>query len=535
MRLVRLNSTFHEKSEPFFLSPDDLNGSARFKTLCLSKGDYLWKGSDTDLHALIEQIILDGDSVPMKLMDSIGNDEENKQWVFGNMILKYDGKILRPKTLSKTIYQREFTEESVGWRINPLGSSVIPELSETYINPDEILTAFHDAWGNEGVLGLSYMMASLFSTDIFNEYQMFPFCLIYGEKESGKTTMSDAMMFTLGFPPNQTSMNIAETTAVAINRKMNYYRSLPCRFDEYRTGEKKIDDKKSILRSIYNRQGATKGLRTPWGVREVEPKGTFILIGEQKPDDPALVSRCIPLYLTRFSRSNKSYEATRWLYSKNKALSYLTFHVLKDYVKYRDAIMVDIAMTNKSLSEQNAGTMDMRTQTHYAILMSVMGNVFGEEVAGVHIARIHTALLSTMKKFENESMLNRFFNEVNTMRVMGEPVHKYIAIEFDDRSKGVMYFSGLFQEWKRWKQQRGGGSMFDESTLREYLTSQPFYEKGGELRVMKDLDSKAVSCVRLNIEHKSLPMPVKDLYKELKSYAYAENNTQPISFGNIER
>jgi len=247
------------------------------------------------------------------------------------------------------------------------------------------------------------------------------------------------------------------------------------------------------------------------------------------------VSRCIPLYLTRFSRSNKSYEATRWLYSKNKALSYLTFHVLKDYVKYRDAIMVDIAMTNKSLSEQNAGTMDMRTQTHYAILMSVMGNVFGEEVAGVHIARIHTALLSTMKKFENESMLNRFFNEVNTMRVMGEPVHKYIAIEFDDRSKGVMYFSGLFQEWKRWKQQRGGGSMFDESTLREYLTSQPFYEKGGELRVMKDLDSKAVSCVRLNIEHKSLPMPVKDLYKELKSYAYAENNTQPISFGNIER
>lgn len=520
-RLVQLKNRYDEVSDCFFISHDEIGCSQKFKAACLNRGDFLWKGRTEDLDMVIEQMILDSDAVGMRLVDFVGRDAENKQWVFANMIIKDDGRIIHADDMKKTVKNREFKEDTQGWRINPIvsGSTAYPIININEININDIFRRFNAAWGRNGVLAIGYCIATLFSDLIFEKYQMFPFCLLYGEKESGKTTLSDAMMFLFGFPSNQTAMSLSGTTEVALSRKLNYYRSLPSRFDEYREGEKKIDDKGSLMRSIYNRQTASKGLRSPFGVREVDPKGSFILIGEQKPSDPALDSRCIHIYLTRHSRDAETYEAMRWIYNNHEKLSYFTYYIIKKYKELSKKILVDIEATRKGLQSHSS---DHRTQIHYAIIIACLGAVFGPDTIKHKLIDIFQAFLADSEAVQSDSALNKFWSEVNTMRVLGEEVLKFFAIDYDNPNTGNIFFPGVYQQWKKFSQQRGGNKNFDERTLKDYLKSQPYCIGKEKKKIFTGMDS-SITVYEIDLKHKTTPVYLKDIFKGIKSYASVTN------------
>lgn len=513
-RSIQLKSMFGDRSERFFVTAAELASHLAFKELCLSKGDYIYKGNDKDWLMLVEQLFLDTDPTPIHFLDMVGRNDEHGIWVFDNMIIKDNGEVVNRE-------EGEFKDDEIGWKINAPSTNPLPRLkTKEFCEPEFILKKFDEAWGLPGVTAMLYMISTIFSNEIFRQYAMFPFCLIYGEKDSGKSTLSDAMMSLFGFVPTDTAMNMSDTTAVAVNKKLAFYHSLPCRFDEFRQGEKKIDDKSSILRSVYNRQKASKGTRDPFVIREVEPKAAFILIGEQTPSDPALQSRFIPIYLKRNSRTKVSHEAMRWFYQNGNSTSFFFYNLIKDYKKNSEIFMENVE-TFKTALQKTSEQQEPRTQLHYAILMAALES-FKPEAIEPYKEKLLASMKSNIEDVSDQSTLVTFWHTIETMFSMGEQVTKYFGKDFNDKDTGAIYFAGVYEEFKKFKQQRGGSTgLQTEATLKRYFMSQSCIKHERiKRRIGKIEDCPVLNCISINLTDPYIPIPLKDIFSMVQLHAH---------------
>lgn len=533
-REIVLTSKFEDTTHPFLLTSEEMSSFKSFKEKCLSRGDFLWKGTDQDFNMVIEDIFLDTSVTPVKILDMVGRDEPHEQWVFGNMIIKDDNTIIKPDKDGITFWDSE-----VGYRIAPLSKigGALPKISEEPIDIETVMNAFRDAWGIVGIMAFTFVIASLFSNSIFNAYNAFPFAMIYGEKEAGKSTLAEMMMALVGFPANQAAMSLSETTQVAIGRKMSYCGSVPCCFDEFRNHEKKIEDKEAFLRSIYNRQTASKGTRESFGVREVKTAATMIMIGEQKPEDPALQSRLVPLYLANSSKTQKSWEAVRWLHMNHDKLSYVTLHAIKNYNETAKRIVKDIEDTRKGLADSGAAFNSFRVQLHFAILMATIGALFPPE----QIIEIQEKFMASFVQVSNDqgntSVLSRFFGDLVTMRIMGENVSSFLTLEKEDPNLGALYIGGLYNLWAKFKASRGGiRGLMDETTIKTYLKSQEYFVRNGAKRRVPAMEGKIrANCVIVKLAHEQTPQSIKDLFENVgycdKGELYGESDSETDNGG----
>jgi len=522
VREVELVSKFGDRSRSFHLNASEIASYRDFKKACLGRGDFMWKGSENQFSLIGEHMFLETDIVPIQVREMIGRDEENQQWIFGNLIIQDDGLEVPVEPDGLT-----FRSPDHGFRISKLNTGPLPVLNTKPIDKAEVFEKYYLAYGINGIKVLAYAGATLYSNVVFDNFQMFPFLLLYGEKKAGKSTLSDALMFPLGFPPNHASMNLHDTTAVGVNRTLAYYHSLPCRFDEFRSGERKIDEKQSILRSIYNRQVAAKGIRGTFGTREVEPKGTFVLIGEEKPTDPALASRCIPIYLTPHKQSMESYNAVRWIYDNRDKLSFIAYDLIKNYTKNSQKFLADMKATAEGMRGAEKIISDFRTQQHYAMLMSALGIMAPPDMVEQYMAPFYESFKETVAQVDYDSAVHRFFSDINAMRLCGEKVYKYVAKENINDKQVAIYFQGLYNEWAKFKQQRGGiKDVFNENTLKDYLKSQPYFVSNNAKRLMKEVgENVRVNCIILDSTHPILPKPLKEMIADNTQTSYEANDT----------
>jgi len=510
-REIIIVSCYGDVSKTFTLSKTEMASFKSFKEMCLGKGDYMWKGIDNDWNSVVEHLFLETDPSHIQLLESVGRDGDNKQWTFENIIFKDDGRILKPALDGVTFWDKE-----KGFRLVPFNKGPMPSLSEEPIDCEEVMLKFKEAWGIKGVLAFAYTLACLFSNVVFKEYKAFPFLMLWGEKESGKSTLSDMLMSMLGFPPTHAALNISETSQVAMARTLAYYSSLPCRFDEYRVGDRKINDKQSLLRSVYNRQSASKGLRNQFGVRQIKISGNLILIGEELPPDLALQSRMIAICLNNSNRTNKSYEAVKWLYDNHNKFSNITYQILKDYKKLSEKIVIDIEETRKGLARKLAVFSNIRSQVHYATVMSALCTLFPREKTEDILSKFFDSFMETSKTSVDESLLGSFFADIVTMKIMGEPVDKYIAISLKDSNEVAMYIPGLYNAYAKFKTQRGGAQgITTEKTVRQYLRGQSYYIGNGAKRRLPVGEIKQrINCVLLRKEDKTMPTSLKELIED---------------------
>ena len=521
-REFQLISEYGEYSPYFKISGEDMSSFQTFKKACLSRGDFLWEGQEPHWNMVIAELFYETDIATVKMLPMIGRNDKLKSWFFGNMILTDEGK--EYSTLDDGI---TFRLPKSDYRIEPFSDEPMPELSKEPINIGEVFTKFVEGYGMGGVECWAYMIASCFSNPFFEQYGFFPHILLHGERQAGKSTLSDIMVAMAGYPSSIRAMNMSETTQVAMARKLAYYHSLPCRFDEYRQGEKKIEDKTSAMRSFYNRQGASKGMRNPFGVREVIINGTSIIIGEQRIEDPALLSRCIQVELTPQNKTKVSYDAMRWLYDHSKSLSYIYYNLIKNYQQNAAEFLKSVEDTRRGIGKRSNEMADSRTQIHYAMLMAALGlNRDVKEVIDFQ-KRLLGMFSDAVHDVESGSVLSTFFDDLIMMRNMGEPVNNYLSIEFTDLTKGNLHLNELINLWLKFKQQHGGGRKFDQHTIRSYLKKQPFFVKDGTIRRFKlgETTFRGRATV-IDLIHEGVPDCVKILFKHIKTQAWDDDDVE---------
>lgn len=281
---------------PASFSPRQLASNQQFREANLQQGELNWTGSQSHLNELCERLM---DTAPPKIVreaESFGHNPDLNYWIFGDGILTANGKIL------------PVGEDGIVWNslegLLPLQEPNTPspemkikgaKLDDCGPSPLEIYKALRDAYGSPGVgLVLGWSLACIFSDAIFDRYGFFPLLALIGRKESGKSTLADMVLRQWGFLKGPSSHRIdwRQSTPKGIQRTFAKRRSLPVFIDEYRNDAPA--SLKSTLRAIFDRAaGVQAEFSNDAKTKTTSIRECGIFAGEEVPDDPALLSRCI--------------------------------------------------------------------------------------------------------------------------------------------------------------------------------------------------------------------------------------------------
>ena len=498
IREIKLVSQFGEESEPIIVSPREISNNNLFRELCLSAGDYIWKGTDNHLSALFEELFVFYDQPIIKQINAIGHIEEMKKWFFNNIIITDDGDVAKA---NKGVigYDENF------YAIKPLEEGMEIIINDEELNLDMIARLFRDAYGLDGYLAFWWYVTSLFSDWIFKYNRSFPFLLITGEAKSGKSTLTELIGYMAGSVKETQPLNIKETTQNAIVRRSDYFHSLPIRLDEIRD-DRNIDEKISMLRSLYNRQGASKGVKKDRGVRNIKINSTLVVSGEQPPDDPAFVSRCIHLRMSPSNKNESTAKAVKTLLDMGDKLSSITYTALIKAKKIRKHLAKDLADTSKGLIERFP-TADNRQINHYSAILSIHGRLSKNRF------NFNEFIKREVEDINDDNLIDNFFRDIHTLLAINSLEDPKIYFMKNSHNRIDIYVSGVYQFWQRNIPYSNKKNLMSRKVIFDCLRNRKCVESiDGRATNIKGVE---VNTYVVDMQHPTCPKYIREIYELL--------------------
>lgn len=185
---------------------------------------------------------------------------------------------------------------------------------EGTITFEEYGKMFCQVHGSNGRIGLLYYLSALYRDIVFERLRFFPHLYLFGQPQSGKTTMALSILYLFG--QIRTAFALGTGTMVGFYKHFAEFRNAIVWFDEYKNS---IDYQRvQSLKTAYDGNGHTKSDNTADNRNKSIPiYSGSIISGQDLPTaDPALFTRCILL----------SYGKTEYSIEDKKALN--DFHAL---------------------------------------------------------------------------------------------------------------------------------------------------------------------------------------------------------------
>lgn len=498
VRNVELINENGEVSEPFPIEPGSMAGVNEFRKFLLGKGNYLWEGTANDLNNMWKFEFARDTGEFIMLPEQIGRIKKDL-WLFGNMAIKgnhsyrpdadgiiwIDGKGYKPQSFS----------------VGPQGEqreNAIPALYDKSIDIELIADRLrHCIGGYEAYMMLGWVVATIFSNDIFNVYKSMPILFPHGKRESGKTT---AMRWIMNFFGNEgDGISVGRTTTQNyVARVMSYYNSLGVWFDEYRN-ETGVIEKDGLFRSAYNRQLSGKGTATSFQSKGFSVYSTLAISGEELPRDNGLFTRCIPLQMSSYKRNRKHFS---WLNNYSTQFSGFTYHLITNYELYKQKILDTIAEMKTSLVKREVTD---RTAENWAICAGAFWAVIKQE--SEFFKWVEKNCQEIRKAGEGEHMLSQFWDDLNYLLSEGTLGAKHFKVE---NEKLYIWYEGIYVAWSVLFRKKTGRDPFDKMSILKYLTEEPYYLDATQKRLYGG------SARRVHgIDLKLAPENIKELAGEL--------------------
>lgn len=461
IRNVQLINSYGEVSEIFPIDSSSMAAADAFKKFVLSRGNYVFKGSGADLTNIWEYEFLNNDGELIYMPEQIGWIESHKIWLFGNMAIK-NGKVYRPDNDGIIwVEGKGFKPQSFSIGSADIENS-IPCLSEKEINIQDVADRIkHSVGGYEAYISIGWVIATIFSKDIFAKYKCVPILFPHGKRESGKSTFMRWIMMFFGVETEGISVG-KTTTANYVARALSYWSSLGLWFDEYRN-EQGVIEKDGLFRSAYNRQLSGKGTATAFQAKGFSVSSVLSISGEELPKDNGLFTRCIPLQISSYKRNREFYE---WINKSSEYFSYLAFDLIKNYDLYKERIMANIADLKATLVQR--GITD-RTAENWGICAACFDTVVQEDAG--FIKWVEASCQEVKRTGEEDHMLNQFWQDINSMisaNILGD---KHLKVE---DKKLYVWLQGVYGEWTAYYRKRTGKDPFDMQSIYKYLKEEPY-------------------------------------------------------------
>lgn len=482
VREVVLVDEFGKHSRSFPLASTPMVKRDLFADFVMSKGNYIWTGTNDDLATIWRGLFLDDDGRHIIEPDHIGWVSEEKIFLFGNLAINQDGEEIRPDK------HNIFWREKYGLKPVPVSISTgkapinegIPVLSSTHVDILDVRKRLEETIGKyEAYILLGWVASVLFMEDVFSAYNCFPFLFVTGRRGSGKSTIAEWSMNFFGI---ETGGKMAgDTTSVAIQRYLSYYSSLPVFIDEYRN-TKNITIKNGFLRNVYNRQSAGKGIKAAFGVREGKVRGTLLVSGEETPDDNALLTRCVVINV---KEKNRVVNHFNWFQNHRTGLSFITYHILK-HKKANLSNFIENLNDGKDFFVKRG--LDDRMAINYAVVGSGFCALFGE------LPRDFQDYLATesqrvKNEYDQEHAMQVFWEDLLALQSTGRLREEMWSF---DNDYVYLYFGGLYSVWASEHRAVHGTEPFKAAAIRKYMEEEPGFL---EFNVQKKIGKYNRKCV----------------------------------------
>lgn len=326
-RLYKITNEFGH-TEIIELQQKDLTSLANFRLRIESLGNFLFEGSETELmklkRSLYEKTLTATEVVQMGWQrqgfwawnDGIFDGEFRR--IDDNGIVSFKERYYYLPFSSKQ-YQGEYT-------LN------VSERKFAF-TPGEI--SFHDfaeklfyVYGDNGMIGLCFLMATLFRDVIYKRFGFFPILNLFGPKDTGKTELALLLLRFFGKDQDK-GPNLSNTTRPALADHVALYSNAPCHIDEFRNdvGVEKIE----FCKGGWDGTGRTRMNMDKDRKKETTPvDSSFILSGQHMPNaDIALFTRLVFLSFSKNEFTNEEKEAFNELRDlSKKGLCHLTHEIL---------------------------------------------------------------------------------------------------------------------------------------------------------------------------------------------------------------
>lgn len=484
-RVVEFTNEFGRRSSAFTIPPEAMSTSDKFRTFCLNKGDFIWKGMNEDLMTIWEsEFLMMDEGRYIVETDQIGWVESEKCWVFGNVAVMPDGQTSRPDS------NGVFWFEKRGIKPSPLlissgkgamaGGIPYLYLGDTAPSNEEILEKFAGSVGhNEARVILGWCAAVAFMEDLYAGYGLFPFLFVTGRWQSGKSTIASWTMRLFGI--EHEGLSISQTTPVAIQRSLGYYSSLPVFLDEYRN-TREVTTKNGFLRNAYNRQSAGKGVKESFGLREAKIRGTLVIAGEETPKDGALLARCIHIFVSRTNRSQDNYA---WFAQHKGKLSAFFYRIIKDRQSVGRRFAEHLLEWKDTFSRDGR---DDRVAINYAAVVAGYAAVFGTQDLDF-ATWLMKETASMQAEFREEQAVSVFLEDLMAMKTRRLVDANYWLVE---GGRIYIYFHGLHGVWSEQFRKQRGEEAFKEGSIRAYLKEEKGFIESGFYKRINGQNKKCI-------------------------------------------
>lgn len=282
------------------LKQSDLTSASKFRERMAGQCNVMWLGKDEDLINL--QRYLNARTPSARKFDQLGWQRKGF-YAFGNGIFYND--------------QFYLADEQGGVSLGDLGNYYLPAMSNMYMEEESLFSfernfshrdlnsiSFHDyaklivdVFGTNAMVGISFVLATVFHDVIATLTERFPLLNIYGQKGSGKSEL--AMCLTAFFYNDTRPSSLTNTSLPSMADKVGQVANACVHFDEYKND---IDNQcVDFLKSIWDRNGrAKKDMDRDKKVVQSRMDSGVIITGQEMPTiDIALFSRLVYLVSNR--------------------------------------------------------------------------------------------------------------------------------------------------------------------------------------------------------------------------------------------
>lgn len=244
----------------------------------------------------------------------------NKEWIKPNEfgIIEYDGEFYYIPSCSQA---NENNNDPIVQNMK-----MYEHVPDDTVNMYDFLSLVDDVFAENGLITVSFGIATIFRDIIFGSTSYFPLLFIFGPNMTGKTTLAKNAM--LLFMKNSQMTNIGSSSFAGLSRLLSMLSNMPVLLNEYfdTVGLKKID----MFKGIFEGTGRIMSSENNDSFTQFTAKCSLILTGQDLPNyDPAMFSRTLLVeqYESLFD-AQKSESLKRLKAYQDKGLTNITCELL---------------------------------------------------------------------------------------------------------------------------------------------------------------------------------------------------------------
>ena len=258
----------------------------------------------------------------------------------------------------------------------PTGSQQVmpPQLQQVKPTTEHFLMETFRLWESfNGALNIrttiGFAVACVFSREIMEKLRGVPMLFKFGVRGTGKSTSMDWFMALFGYRDGNRQSISKQNTIKGLNRRMTLPRSFPFFLDDYRNkeGNSNVPDMTSSFLNWYQRIGTGKAeFSNDQSTIDTHMKACVVMTGNDKPIDPAALSRLIVLNFNRHIKNEQLKNVCK-IADHTERLSEFLALLLQNYDQVRKTFFDFLEIHRDFLSNKN---FEGRTVNNWSIILA---------------------------------------------------------------------------------------------------------------------------------------------------------------------